>query len=96
MLLMVACQRASGSQTQKCILLEVLRKRLIVEEDVRILELPVEPILDLLHAAHDAGKVRIPYEHDEGSVGFAVWPDDVLVGLVVLAWHRCLVRRVWL
>lgn len=41
----------------KDVLLEALRKWLVVQEDVRILKLPVEPILDLLHAAHDTGKV---------------------------------------
>lgn len=45
---------ASRLQAQKDALLKVLRKGLVVKEHIRILEFPVEPILDLLHTAHDS------------------------------------------
>lgn len=42
------------------LLLEVVREWLLVEKDVRIVEFPVEPVLDLLHTAHDASEVTVP------------------------------------
>ena len=43
------------------ILLKVFCERFIVEEDVRVVEFPVEPVFDLLHAAHDTSKVTVPH-----------------------------------
>lgn len=41
-------------------LFEFIREVLLVEENVRISELLIEPVLHLLHADHDAIQIRIP------------------------------------
>ena len=47
---------------------ESLVEWLLVEEDVRVSELLVEPILYLLHAHNDTIDVGVASENDEGSV----------------------------
>jgi hypothetical protein len=53
-------------------LFKVICKRLLVKEDVWVLEILVEPVLHLLHARQYALKVAIACKNDEGCFRFAI------------------------
>lgn len=50
-------------------LLEIVRKRLIIQKDPRISKLPIEGILQLLHTRNDLGPFIVPCKDDKGRVG---------------------------
>jgi len=70
-------------------LFEFVGERLFVQENPRVLELFVEPVLYPPDAADCVVQVAVPGQHDHGSVGFPniqglacveIWWDVVLVG----------------
>jgi len=70
-----------------CPPLEFIRKRLFIEEDIRIIELLIKSVLELLDALDDTRKVAVACENNYGGVGF---PRVV----AIIFWDRCFIR--WL
>jgi len=49
-------------------LLKLFRKRLLVEEDPRVVVFAVEPILELAYGLHGAFDLRVLREHEERRI----------------------------
>lgn len=71
-------------------LLENIRERLFVEEDVGITETLVEAVFHLFETLHHAGEIVISRQHDDGRVGPTIRHECGVVGPVIMFWDHVL------
>jgi len=77
-----------GRPAKKNTLFEFVGERLLVQENPRVLELAVEPILDTPDAPDCIVRVAVPGQHDHCGIGL---PDTQGFACVEVWWNVVLV-----
>ena len=63
-------ERDEAANNNEDVLFEFVGERFLVQENPRVLELPVEPVLDPPDTPNCVVKVAVPGQHHHRSVGF--------------------------